>query len=63
MKQRIRLTEGDLHRIIRRCVNEAFKDIDSPNDYVYQNNLSWRPASKFQRVHAQKWQSIYESIC
>ena len=40
MKQRIRLTEGDLHRIIRNCVNEAFKDIDNPNDYVSQNNLS-----------------------
>jgi translation initiation factor IF-1 len=25
MKQRIRLTEGDLHRIIRQCVNEARK--------------------------------------
>ena len=27
MKQRIRLTEGDLHRIIRRCVNEALNEI------------------------------------
>ena len=25
MKQRIRLTEGDLHRIIRKCVNEALE--------------------------------------
>jgi hypothetical protein len=53
MKQRIRLTEGDLRRIIRKCVNEAFNDIDNLNDYVSQNNLSWRPASKFQRVNAQ----------
>ncbi len=27
MKQRIRLTEGDLHRIIRNCVNEALNEI------------------------------------
>ena len=26
MKKRIRLTEGDLHRIIRQCVNEALWD-------------------------------------
>ena len=28
MKQRIRLTEGDLHRIIRGCVNEALNELD-----------------------------------
>ena len=42
MKQRIRLTEGDLHRIIRRCVNEAtkkdpmkqwFKDMENASEY------------------------------
>ena len=29
MKQRIRLTEGDLHRIIRGCVNEALNELDA----------------------------------
>ena len=42
MKQRIRLTEGDLHRIIRKCVNEAtkkdpmkqwFKDMENASEY------------------------------
>ena len=47
MKQRIRLTEGDLRRMIRQCVNEAFtwygsKIDDSLNqiisacNYIYQ---------------------------
>ncbi len=27
MKQKIRLTEGDLHRIIRKCVNEALNEL------------------------------------
>ena len=26
MKQKIRLTEGDLHRIIRNCINEVIKE-------------------------------------
>ncbi len=29
MKQKIRLTEGDLHRIIRNCVNEALDELDA----------------------------------
>ena len=29
MKQKIRLTEGDLHRIIRNCVNEALNELDA----------------------------------
>lgn len=53
MKRIIRLTEGDLHNIVKQCVNEAFRDIDNPNDYASENNLTWRPASKFQRVNAQ----------
>ena len=28
MKQKIRLTEGDLHRIVRQCVNEALNELD-----------------------------------
>ncbi len=28
MKQRIRLTEGDLHRMVRQCVNEALNELD-----------------------------------
>ena len=42
MKQKIRLTERDLHRIIRNCVNEAtkkdpmkqwFKDMENASEY------------------------------
>lgn len=32
MKKRIRLTEGDLHNIIRRCVNEATYYTLSPEE-------------------------------
>jgi hypothetical protein len=31
MKQKIRLTEGDLHRIIRNCINEVLNEIESEN--------------------------------
>lgn len=31
MKQKIRLTEGDLHWIIRNCINEALNEIESEN--------------------------------
>lgn len=34
MKRRIRLTEGDLHRIIRKCVNEALGGINNGNRMV-----------------------------
>jgi hypothetical protein len=31
MKQKIRLTEGDLHRIINKCVNEALNEGSAMN--------------------------------
>ena len=39
MKQRIRLTEGDLHRIIRKCVNEALNEgkIVQNRQVIYPN--------------------------
>lgn len=38
MKRKIRLTEGDLHRIIRQCVNEAIDSIGSQP--CFPNNMS-----------------------
>ena len=37
MKQRIRLTEGDLHRIVRQCVNEALDELDARTYASYAN--------------------------
>lgn len=33
--------------------NTTFRYVDNLNDYIEQNNLKWRMASKFQRVNAQ----------
>ena len=35
MKQRIRLTESQLHRVIRKCVNEALETDNSDNTGYY----------------------------
>ncbi len=52
MKKLIRLTENDLHGIVKESINRIleteFKQVDNLNDYVQQNNLRMRPASKFQ---------------
>jgi hypothetical protein len=55
---RIKISEASLHRIIRNCVNETFRYIDNLNDYVSQNNLIWKPASKVQRVNTQSGRSF-----
>ena len=34
MKQVIRLTEGDLHRIVRQCVNEALEDFEEEDKWT-----------------------------
>lgn len=36
MKQRIRLTESQLHNVIRKCINEALNDYEG-NDLDYQS--------------------------
>ena len=46
MKQKIRLTEGDLHRIIRNCVNEALL-----------NELDWRT---YQSAHEKQEKKIHD---
>lgn len=60
-KKLIRLTESDLHRIVKESVNmileTEFKQVDNLNDYIQQNNLQMKPASKFQRVNAQSGKS------
>ena len=57
MKKSVRLTEGDLRKIVDETVNilmEAeFRQVNNLNDYIQQNNLQMKPASKFQRVNAQ----------
>lgn len=58
MKQIVRLTESELKHLIRESVNTIlnetdFKQVDNLNDYIAQNNLQMRPASKFQRVEKQ----------
>ncbi len=51
MKQKIRLTEGDLHRIIRNCVNEALDELDARTYASYANGreaqaMGQRPLSR-----------------
>lgn len=50
MKQTIRLTEGDLHRIIRECINEAQKVLTYdgwlPSDYASDCGYKFLPTSK-----------------
>jgi len=59
MKRAIRLTEGDLKRMVKESVNkilneeDGFRQVDDLNAYVASNGLKMRPASKFQRVNAQ----------
>ena len=61
MKQRIRLTESEFHRIVKESVNRLineineayFKQVDNLRDYILQNGLQMRPVYKFQRVNAQ----------
>lgn len=55
----VRLTESKLRNLIResvrRALNEAdFKRVDNLNDYISQNNLQGKMASKFQRVNGQQ---------
>ncbi len=47
MKQKIRLTEGDLHRIIRNCVNEALNELDYKT-YLNAARKSYEPGPMFQ---------------
>ena len=57
MKKSVRLTEGDLRKIVDETVNilmeSEFRQVNTLNDYIQQNNLQMKPASKFQRVNAQ----------
>lgn len=57
MKKSVRLTEGDLRKIVDETVNilmeSEFRQVNNLNDYIQQNNLQMKPASKFQRVNAQ----------
>lgn len=57
MKKSVRLTEGDLRKIVNETVNNImeteFRQVNNLNDYIQQNNLQMKPASKFQRVNAQ----------
>lgn len=47
MKHRIRLTEGQLHRIIRTCVNEALNEIgDTDRGQFALGQLSARQAHR-----------------
>ncbi len=47
MKQRIRLTEGDLHRMVRQCVNEALNELDYKT-YLNAARKSYEPGPMFQ---------------
>lgn len=62
-KRTIRLTESKLRNIVRETVADIlsetdFKQVDNLGDYISQNGLQMRPASKFQRVHAQSGKSF-----
>lgn len=61
-KRTIRLTESKLRNIVRETVVDIlsetdFKQVDNLGDYISQNGLQMRPASKFQRVNAQSGKS------
>lgn len=45
MKQKIRLTEGDLHRIIRNCINEAITESDYMDDGGLEGQYDKNPDS------------------
>ena len=56
MRQRIRLTEGDLHRIIRKCVNEALNEIGDTERGQYalgaaQSRRDFRQSQDYQRAN------------
>ena len=63
MKQKIRLTEGDLHRIIRKCINEASGYTRSPEELENDRRIQAeadaeyaernRRSDKFDREHCQ----------
>ena len=40
MKRRIRLTEGDLHRIVRQSVKRVLREADELTQEEYQVNIS-----------------------
>ncbi len=67
MKQRIRLTEGDLHRIVRKCINEALDEMewptyyhaakkmynsDKPNSYDRAQSLMDKAVKEFNKKHS-----------
>ena len=39
MKKTIRLTESDLHRIIRECVNQTLNEFEENDDYVVDEGV------------------------
>ena len=56
MKKIVRLTESELKHLIRESVNrlmeDEFRQVPNLGDYVKQQGLSFRQASKFQRINA-----------
>jgi hypothetical protein len=62
MKKRIRLTEGDLHRIIRGCVNEALNELDSRTyaSYALGRDLQRRGLRQLSKATQKKLRHDYD---
>ena len=48
MKQKIRLTEGDLHRIIRKCINKTLNEDFRSNDDFEPHKTIYKCLKEFQ---------------
>jgi hypothetical protein len=63
MKQRIRLTEGDLHRIVRQCVNEALNELDARTYASYADKRKaqgqYNKAQKGRQAAVNAWNRDY----
>lgn len=63
MKQIIKLTEADLHRIVRESVNKILKETDSVEEIL--DDLAWKEASRvcqsdFSDRREENWDETYK---
>jgi hypothetical protein len=60
MKKKIRLTEGDLHRIIKRTINEAFEGYNEDQwGDDFDDGLNHTKPNPFKKHIHPQWQNVY----
>ena len=62
MKQRIRLTEGDLHRIIRKCVNKTLNEDFMSNDDFEPHKTIYKCLKEFQNYFHLQYEGYINKI-